>query len=152
MSKKTEHIDALLAPTIAAMGFIYWGCEYLAQGKYSVLRVFIDNAEGVTADDCGSVSKQLMALLAVEETIKGEYSLEVSSPGIDRPLFTVEQFQAYLNEQVQIRLQTGIEGRRNFSGVLQQVDASELIILVDNETYTLPFADIDKANVVPTWE
>ncbi len=149
MATKEQQIQALLEPTIEAMGFELWGVEYLSQGKYSVLRLFIDAEEGITVDDCAAVSGQAGSLLDVEDPITGEYTLEVSSPGMDRLLFKLEQYPAYVGEVVELRLRSAFEGRRKFKGVLKGIEGEDVVLHVDDHEYLLPHSAIDKARVQP---
>lgn len=119
------------------------------QGKQSLLRIFIEKEAGVGVEDCENVSRQVSAVLDVEDPISGEYTLEVSSPGMDRPLFTLDHFTRFVGEHVSLRLRTAFDGRRNFSGKLTAVEDDEVILLIDAEEYILPFELIDKAQVVP---
>lgn len=149
MATKEQQLHDMLAPAVTALGYEMWGLEYLTHGGQTVLRVFIDSENGINVDDCAAVSRQVSAVLDVEDPISGEYNLEVSSPGMDRPLFTLDQFQRYSGEQVKIRLRSPFEGRRNFSGRLVGVEADEVVVAVDEHEYLLPIELIDKANVVP---
>jgi len=114
VSSKLEELQALLAPVVVALGYECWGIEFSAQGRHSMLRVYIDKEGGVLVDDCAIVSRQISGVLDVEDPIAVEYTLEVSSPGMERPLFTIEQFAKYAGEQVKIKLRSPFEGRRNF--------------------------------------
>ena len=104
MTSKLEQLQDILTPVIEALGYECWGIEYISQGRHSVLRVYIDHENGILIEDCETVSRQLSAVMDVEDPISSEYTLEVSSPGMDRPLFTLEQFAAFVGEQVKIRL------------------------------------------------
>ena len=114
MSSKLEQLHALLAPVVEALGYQCWGVEFLSQGRHSLLRVYIDHSNGILVDDCEKVSRQLSGVLDVEDPISSDYTLEVSSPGLDRPLFTLEQYAANVGEQIKIKLRSPFEGRRNF--------------------------------------
>lgn len=149
MSAKLKLLQELIEPSVTALGFELWGIEYLAQGAHSVLRIYIDSEDGITVDDCARVSHQVSGVLDVEEPISGHYNLEVSSPGLDRPLFTLEQFAAWAGHQVQIRLRVPFEGRRKFKGLLNGVEGDEVLLVVDKEEYLLPIDLIDRANIVP---
>lgn len=151
MSKEQQLLE-LVAPTIEALGYEPWGLEYVTHGHQTTLRVFIDSPNGITVDDCAAVSRQISAVLDVEDPIPGEYLLEVSSPGMDRPLFTLDQFRRYSGEQVKIRLRSPFEGRRNFKGVLTGVEGDEVVVAVDEHEYLLPIELIDKAQVIPRFE
>lgn len=142
----------MLEPAVSALGYEFWGLEYLTHARQTVLRVFIDSPDGITVDDCAAVSRQLSAVLDVEDPIAVEYTLEVSSPGMDRPLFTLQQYAGYIGEQVKLRLRAPFEGRRNFSGRLVGIEADEVIIAVDDHEYLLPIEMIDKAQIVPRFE
>ncbi len=148
MKNAAEQIAELIAPTVEALGLELWGIELQQQGKYSLLRIYIENREdGVGIEDCEKVSRQVSALLDVEDPISGEYTLEVSSPGMDRPLFTAEQFGLYVGETVNIRLRTAMQGRRKFKGVIERVNEGVVDLLVDGESVAIQLTDIDKANI-----
>ncbi|HBO3782938.1 TPA: ribosome maturation factor RimP [Pseudomonas aeruginosa] len=153
MSSKLEQLQALLAPVVEALGYeCCWGVEFISQGRHSVLRVYIDRPEGILIDDCEAVSRQVSGILDVEDPISGEYTLEVSSPGMDRPLFTLEQFAKHAGEQVKIRLRSPYEGRRNYQGILRGVEEQDVVVLVDDHEYLLPIDSIDKANIIPRFD
>ena len=152
MSSKLEQLQALLAPVVEALGYQCWGIEFISQGRHSLLRVYIDNPDGILIDDCEKVSRQISGVLDVEDPISGEYTLEVSSPGMDRPLFTLAQFAAHAGEQVKIRLRSPYEGRRNFQGVLRGVEEQDVVVQVDEHEYLLPIDSIDKANIIPRFD
>ncbi|MGD9153776.1 MAG: ribosome maturation factor RimP [Gammaproteobacteria bacterium] len=147
VSKQQRKINDLLLPVVEAMGYEFVGCKYIPQGAYTVLRVYIDKEGGVTLDDCSKVSAQLSAVLDVEEPITGRYTLEVSSPGSDRPLFTLEHFQHFVGYNVAIRLHTPMDGRRNFKGKIVSVDDNIIAIDVDGEIFKLSFENIEIANL-----
>lgn len=152
MSSKLEQLQALLAPVVEALGYVCWGVEYISQGRHSLLRVYIDHPNGILVEDCETVSRQVSGVLDVEDPITNEYTLEVSSPGMDRPLFTLEQFAAHAGEQVKVKLRSPFEGRRNFQGLLRGVEDQDVVVQVDEHEYLLPIEMIDKANVVPRFE
>ena len=151
MAKETQLTD-LLRPVVESMGFVVWGLEFIAQGRQSMLRVFIDHANGINVDDCAAVSRQLSAVLDVEDPITQEYTLEVSSPGMDRPLFTIEQYQQYANHIIELRLRMPFEGRRKFKGQLIGVEQEDIVLVVDEHEYLLPVELIEKAHVVPQFK
>ena len=149
MSAKLENLQKLVEPAVAGLGLELWGVEFRTAGKNSLLRIFIDGPDGVTVDDCARVSHQVSGILDVEDPISEQYTLEVSSPGMDRPLFTLKQFEAYRGHRVQLKLRAPYEGRRNFKGILNGVEGDDVLLIVDDEEYLLPIEDIDRANVVP---
>ncbi len=148
MTKVATTLSERLAPIVQTMGFELVGCEYHGQGKYSVLRVYIDSEAGITVTDCSRVSEQLSAILDVEDPIRGNYSLEVSSPGVDRPLFEITHYQKQVGQRIKVRTYTPIQNQRNFVGVLLRVEGNDIYLLVGKEERILPFSDIEKANVV----
>ncbi len=150
MARQDQLIE-MLKPIVEGLGYIFWGIEYLAQGRRSLLRVFIDKEDGITVEDCETVSRQISAVMDVEDPISGEYTLEVSSPGWDRPLFEEIHYQAYIGSVIEVRLQAPFNGRRKFKGTLTAVENSEIVMRVDNEEFTFPLEIIDKANVVPQY-
>ncbi|QKE64460.1 ribosome maturation factor RimP [Aquipseudomonas campi] len=152
MSSKLEQLQALLAPVVESLGYECWGVEFLSQGRHSVLRVYIDQADGVLVEDCEKVSRQIGGVLDVEDPIASEYTLEVSSPGMDRPLFSLEQFAKHVGEQVKIKLRSPFDGRRNFQGLLRGVEEQDVVVLVDDHEYLLPIDLIDKANIIPRFD
>ncbi len=152
MATKSERLDALIAPVVSGLGYQLWGVEYVSQGRHTSLRIFIDAEAGISVDDCAAVSRQLGGVFDVEDPIAGEYTLEVSSPGMDRPLFTLAQFAQFVGHQVKVRLRSPFEGRRNFNGLLKAVEEEDVIIEVDQHEYLLPIDSIDKANVVPRFK
>lgn len=148
--KQSEvQIGKAIAPAIEALGLELWGIEQLRHGRRVTLRVFIDCMSGVTIDDCERVSRQISAILDVEDPIQGEYTLEVSSPGIDRPLFTLPQFERYLGAEANVRLRVPIDGRRRFRGMIEKVMADKVALLVEGRTYEMLYADIERAGLAP---
>ena len=153
MSTSETLIADLIRPTVEALDVDLWGVEHLIQGKYSVVRVFIDKADdGIGIEDCERVSRQISGIFDVEDPIPGEYTLEVSSPGMDRPLFTIEQFAKYAGEQVKIKLRSPFEGRRNFQGLLRGVEEQDVVVQVEDHEFLLPIDMIDKANIIPSFD
>lgn len=140
-------LHALVADVVTALDYELWGCEYQPHGRSACLVVYIDSPQGITLDDCQKVSQQLSAVLDVEEPIKGEYTLEVSSPGVERPLYTAAQFGRYIGEMVQIRLFNPLDGRRQWVGELQSVEEDSVTLLVDGQTQTITMANMSKANL-----
>ena len=149
MATKDQQITDLLGATVDALGFELWGVEYLSQGRHSILRVYIDAENGITVDDCARVSEQVGSVLDVEDPITGEYTLEVSSPGMDRLLFRLDQYPGYVGETVELRLRAPFEGRRKFKGILTGIEGEDVVIRVDDHEYLLPYSAIDKARIQP---
>jgi ribosome maturation factor RimP len=138
----------MLRPAVEETGKELLGVEYISAGNHSVLRLFIDHENGIDVDDCAEVSRQVGAILDVEDPISSEYSLEVSSPGLDRPLFEKAQFAAVVDETVEVKISMPLNGRRKFKGKLVAIENDSLIVMVDNEEYELVISNIDKAHLV----
>ena len=131
------------------LGCELWGLELQSGGKRKLLRIFIDSDDGIGVEDCERVSRQSSSILDVEDAINGEYVLEVSSPGMDRPLYELAQYEKYKGEDITLRLRFPYDGRRNFKGRLTGVDGDEIVMVVADTEYLFPIEGIDKANVVP---
>lgn len=142
----------MLEPAVNATGFELWGIEFVRAGKHSTLRIYIDSDKGIDVDDCAQVSHQVSGVLDVEDPISTEYVLEVSSPGVDRPLFTSKQFSDVIGETVEIKTTMPQQGRRNFKGVLQSAEAHQLEVNVDGETFLIALSNIAKARLVPNFD
>lgn len=143
---KTD-LEQLFTPVIHELGYELWGLEYLAQGKHSLLRIYIEKPDGINIDDCEIVSRQISALLDVEDPLSGNYSLEVSSPGLPRPLFYEWQYQNYIGSEVQVKLFKPVEGSRKFKGSIVSATADSVVLNVDNQPQVILFSNIVKANL-----
>ena len=152
MSTKLIQLEELLRPVIEGLGYECWGIEYKPQGKHSMLRVYIDKTDGISVEDCEIVSRQISGVLDVEDPIQHEYTLEVSSPGMDRPLFRLEQFAAYAGHLAELRLRAPFEGRRKFKGILRGIEGQDIVLVVDEHDYLFPVDSIESAHVVPVFE
>jgi ribosome maturation factor RimP len=132
------------------MGYELVGIEYQMRPKSgALLRIYIDHADGIQLEDCAVVSRQLGAVLDVEDPIRGEYDLEVSSPGLDRPLFEKAHFERFVGREAKIRLRRAIDGRRRMKGYIRAVEGDDLSIEVDGEQIRVPLAELDSARLVP---
>ena len=149
MASREQTIEALLTPTVEALGFELWGLEYLSQGRHTILRLYIDGENGVTVDDCAEVSRHVSGVMDVEDPITGEYTLEVSSPGVDRLLFRLDHYPTYVGEWIELRLRTPFEGRRKFKGTLKGVEGEDVVVQVDDHEFLLPHSAIERAQVRP---
>ncbi len=152
MSAKLNKLETMLQPVVEGLGYEFWGLEFQSRGHHSKLRIFIDAEAGISVDDCEKVSRQVSGVLDVEDPIQTEYTLEVSSPGMDRPLFRLEQYQAFAGHQVQLRLRMAFEGRRKFQGLLKGIEGQDVVVIVDDHEYLLPFDSIERAHIVPVFE
>ena len=149
MSGRAEEIRDLLAPTVEALGFELLGVEYAPSTGNSLLRLYIDSERGIGVEDCEAVSREVSALLDVEDPIPGEYNLEVSSPGIDRPLFGAAQFARHVGEQAKLSLRIPQEGRRRLQGRIDRVEGGTVVIAEEKAEYAVAEANIEKARLVP---
>ena len=138
----------MLKAPVEALGHKLWGLEYIQAGKHSILRLYIDNEKGIFIEDCAEASRQVSAVMDVEDPISTEYTLEVSSPGVDRPLFTAEQYQAYIGETVKVQLTMPVAGSRNLKGTVTGVDGQMLNLSVDGNELTVALDNIRKGNLI----
>lgn len=144
-----DELRKLLEPAIEGLGYELIELEVRTGGRDGLLRLFIDQPDGIGLDDCEAVSRQVSAILDVEDPIPGQYSLEVSSPGLDRPLTRREHFERFAGEDVRVKLRTPIEGRRNYRGAIRGVEEDSIEIVVDGQSHCLPIANIASARLVP---
>ena len=149
MSTRQQVLHELISPVVEALGCELWGLEYLSQGKHTLVRIYIDKDSGVVVEDCERVSRQVSSLMDVEDPIAGKYTLEVSSPGMDRPLYTLAHFKRFIGEAVVVKLSRAFEQRKKIQGILAAVDNDEVVMRVEDEEYVLPIESIEKANIVP---
>jgi len=152
LNRKEKQVEELLTPTVESLGCSIWGIEYLSQGKHSKLRVYIDSDDGVSVDDCAAVSRHVSDILDVEEFSNNTYTLEVSSPGLDRILFKEDQYEGSVGQQVEVRLNFPFEGRKKFVGLLAAVQEHMAVVQIDDEEYLLPLENIQRARVVPVFD
>jgi len=142
-------LSKLIEPMVQALGCELWGIEKLQQGRQVVLKIYIESANGINVDDCARVSRQVSAMLDVEDPIPGEYLLEVSSPGVERRLFKPEHFNVCKGEKVQITLRQAFDGLRKFKGLLCGLEDEEVVIRVDDaQEIVLPMDSIERARVL----
>ncbi|MGI9228296.1 MAG: ribosome maturation factor RimP [Gammaproteobacteria bacterium] len=146
MSGQATGLETLLQPVVAGLGYQLWGIE---QADGQLIRIYIDAEQGITLADCEAVSRQVSAVLDVEGPVRGGYTLEVSSPGLDRPLFSAAQFRRYLGEKVSLKLRGKIAGRNKLSGYLEAVDDTAVTVRSDEEeVYEIPLDVVRKANLI----
>ena len=155
---KAQQITELLAPTVAALGLELLGVEYLTMPGGAVLRLYIDmpeadgdDARAVGIDECEQVSREVSAQLDVEDPISAHYTLEVSSPGIDRPLFTPAQFARFIGESAKVGLKLPQDGRRRLTGRIVEIEGDNIHFDIDGKPFVAAFDNIDKARLVPDW-
>ena len=157
VSDKAKQIANLLSPTVQALGLELLGAEYLPAPGSATLRLYIDVTEAerdtriVNIEDCEAVSREVSAQLDVEDPITGNYTLEVSSPGIERPLFTLAQFARHQGESAKVVLRLPQDGRRRLQGKIVRIEGNSIVFQVDNTEMTVAFENVDKARIMPDW-
>jgi ribosome maturation factor RimP len=144
-----DELIALLEPPIRMMGFELVELECKLGGRQGLLRIYIDGPGGITLEHCEQVSKQVSGLLDVEDPIPGSYVLEVSSPGIDRPLRTEGHFRHFAGQRVRIELDAPLQGRKRYKGVLLGIEQGVVSVDLDGTVHELPFDRIVKARLAP---
>ncbi len=159
MRKDLQDLWLLAEPYVRDAGFDLIEVQFGREQQGAVLRLFIDRppagtetSELIGVDDCERVSRDISAALDVSDRIPYAYQLEVSSPGLDRPLRRERDFARFVGESARVRLEAGVEGRRNFSGTIRGAKDGRVEIACDGRSYELPIDDIVKANLVPDWE
>lgn len=146
----TERLEKLLGPVIEDLGYEFVGVEYSPNPKNRLLRIYIDRPEsGVGVDDCETVSREVSAVLDVEEPIREHYTLEVSSPGVERPLFSADHFRRFVGETAAVRMHAPQDGRRKFKGRIVRVEDEQVWLDVDGREWCLEIAGMDKARLAP---
>ncbi|MCE9679094.1 ribosome maturation factor RimP [Shewanella sp. AS1] len=148
MATLESKLEQMLIAPVEALGHSLWGIEFVHAGKHSVLRVYIDNENGIFIEDCADVSRQISAVLDVEDPISTEYTLEVSSPGVDRPLFTAAQYAQYIGETVKVQLTMPVAGSRNLKGTVTGVEGQMLTLTVDGNELIIALDNIRKGNLI----
>ena len=151
MKQAPEHLVALIEPIVEGLGYECVGIEYNPHPRHGMLRIYIDSENGILVDDCTKVSHQLSGMLDVEDPIQGEYQLEVSSPGEDRPFFKLSQFEKYIGGTVNISLFKPIDKRRKITGLIQAVDGDDVMLVEGEQTLKVPFQAMSKARLVPEY-
>lgn len=148
MKLDSDGLEALFAPVVQGLGFTLWGVELRSSQKHAHLKLFIDHEDGITVDNCSDVSHQVSGVLDVEDPISVAYTLEVSSPGVERPLMKIEHFEKYIGHEIKVRLSWAIEGRKNFLGTLSKVDEQDISLEMDGQLIEFPFNAVKRANLV----
>ena len=149
---KQDKLTELIAPVVEDIGFRFWGLEYQVRKADALLRVYIDHENGIHVDDCATVSHEISGILDVEEPITMAYILEVSSPGMDRILFSPEQFAEFVGYDVKIKLNQMVDKRRKIKGKISEVNDGKITISVENEDITIAFDQIMRARINPNFD
>jgi ribosome maturation factor RimP len=145
-----DKLIKLVEPLVEQLGFELADLELRTGGRDGILRIFIDKADGIGIEDCEEVSRRVSAILDVEDPVQSDYTLEVSSPGLDRTLTKLAHFQRFMGQDVKVKLRFPLEGRRNYRGALKAADEDKIEVEVDGESLSLPLATIESARLIPT--
>ena len=148
MATLEQNLQEMLQGAVEDLDCELWGIECQRAGRFMTVRLFIDKEGGVTVDDCADVSRQVSAILDVEDPIADKYNLEVSSPGLDRSLFTLPQFERYIGQDIAVNLRIPVMERRKWQGKLERIENDMVTLIVDGQEQVLVFGNIQKANVV----
>jgi len=148
MYRQNLKLVSLVEPVISALGYEMLGVELHSMGHRKLLRIYIDSMNGISVDDCARVSNQLNGVLDVEDPVRGSYDLEVSSPGLDRPLFTLDHFRRFAGHRVQVQLYEKLDGRRRYQGEIGEVNENQIIIIDGDAKYSIPVDLIERARLV----
>ena len=146
-----DALAGLLAPTVEGLGYELLGIERQQSAGGTLVRLYIDSDNGIVVEDCEKVSRQVSDVLDVEQAVSGGYVLEVSSPGLDRPLFTPEHYRVHIGAEVKVRLRTLVQGRRNLAGTLVAATEELATINIGEEQVDVPYNVIERTRLVPQW-
>ncbi|MDO9105011.1 MAG: ribosome maturation factor RimP [Methylovulum sp.] len=149
MRQAPEHLINLIEPVVEGLGYECVGIDYNPHPKHGLLRIYIDSENGILVEDCSKVSHQISGILDVEDPIPGNYQLEVSSPGEDRPFFKISQFERYIGSTVTVTLFMPVAGRRKIKGLIEKVDGDIITLKEADQLYEVPFSAMSKARLAP---
>lgn len=149
MAQSTTNLAQLIEPVVTALGYELVAVEHRRGTRSSLLRVYIDSPDGIGVDDCSRVSHQLSGVLDVEEPIAGQYTLEVSSPGLDRLLSKPQDYERFAGQMVKVRLHGLVDGRRKLVGVLKGLEQDQVVIEEEGKEWRLALHDIEQTRLVP---
>ncbi|MBX3724651.1 MAG: ribosome maturation factor RimP [Xanthomonadales bacterium] len=150
---KAQNIAQLVAGAVEDLGLLLWGVEYAPRARSSLVRLYIDHADReVTIEDCEAVSREVSALFEVEDPIRGQYTLEVSSPGLDRPFFRSEQLARFVGETLEVSLHAPIDGRRRLQGRLLDAEGERVALDLDGVRFEFDFGQAAKIRIRPDYE
>lgn len=148
LSTLEQKLTEMITAPVEALGYELVGIEFV-RGRTSTLRIYIDSEDGINVDDCADVSHQVSAVLDVEDPITVAYNLEVSSPGLDRPMFTAEHYVRFTGEEVALVLRMAVQNRRKWQGIIKAVDGEMITVTVEGKDEVFALSNIQKANLVP---
>ena len=146
--ENAKSLSDIIKPVVERMGYLYWGHRLDSHGRHLVLRIYIDHSRGVTLDDCSAVSNQLSGVLDVEDAIRQSYTLEVSSPGVERPLLSNEHYELYIGAKIKVKSHIPLNNRKNFIGHLESVNTRSITLKIDNELIDIPHNAIKRGQLL----
>ncbi len=149
MGHAPEKLQTIVENVVISMGYELVGIEYMQHDNTGLLRIYIDKDQGIVLADCQAVSHQLSGVLDVEDPIAGNYNLEISSPGLDRPLFKAKDYERFAGNTVKIKLARAQDGRKNYKGLLQGIENDEVILSMEGHEIRLSLANIEQSRLVP---
>ncbi|MCX7544991.1 ribosome maturation factor RimP [Marinicella gelatinilytica] len=149
---KQKQLTEIIQPVVEDLGFVLWGIDYMPQKSGALLRVYIDHEQGISVDDCADCSREISAVMEVEDPISSAYVLEVSSPGLDRVLFDAEQFSQYLGDQAKVKLAQPVNGSRKITGYIKSVNQDEITLVNEAGEYTFIMSNVMKARLQPQYD
>ncbi|MBU1003275.1 MAG: ribosome maturation factor RimP [Proteobacteria bacterium] len=144
-----QDLTELVAPMAEAMGLSLWGIEFSGDDGHPVLRIYVDKEGGVVVGQCVTLSRDISVILDAEDLVPGRFNLEVSSPGLDRPFFTLDQMRGYEGQHLKVRLNEPFEGSRNFIGTLKSVGDTQFSIILEDggDELTFDFSEVNKIRI-----
>ena len=151
MKQAPEHLVNLIEPIVEGLGYECVGIEYNPHPQHGMLRIYIDSPNGILLEDCSKVSHQLSGVLDVEDPIQGNYQLEISSPGEDRPFFKLSQFQQFIGSTITINLYSSIDKRKKITGRIEAVEGEDILLLEGEQIFRIPFQAMSKVRLVPEY-
>ncbi|RJX74446.1 ribosome maturation factor RimP [Vibrio sinensis] len=149
MTGLEKQLTELLEAPVAALGYELVGLEFIRAGEHSTLRIYIDHEDGINVDACAEVSHQASAVLDVEDPISVAYYLEVSSPGLERPLFKAAHYEQFIGHEANIVLKMAVGNRRKWKGIIHSVEGETITVTVDGQEEFFALSNISKANLIP---
>ncbi|WP_217511393.1 ribosome maturation factor RimP [Vibrio metschnikovii] len=149
MTGLERQLTEMLETPVAATGYELVGLEFVRAGEHSTLRIYIDHENGITVDACAEVSHQVSAVLDVEDPITVAYNLEVSSPGLERPLFKAAHYEQFIGHEVSIVLKMAVANRRKWKGIIHAVEGETVTVIADGQEEYFALSNIAKANLIP---
>lgn len=149
MTGLERQLTEMLEAPVAASGYELVGLEFVRAGEFSTLRIYIDHENGITVDACAEVSHQVSAVLDVEDPITVAYNLEVSSPGLERPLFKAAHYEQFIGHEVNVVLKMAVANRRKWKGIIHALDGETVTVIVDGQEQDFALSNIAKANLIP---